>query len=407
MALNFRTPSWLNGGIEGSLLDVYAPSAAHPVIQPLQNYDLPITTWGARTVRVEPFGINSIALPLLYTETAYGETNPKSLSGGEDSAPLEINFDKDLVGRLNVAALAKNTRSGSYVVMLGDSQMLLDGFGMLNDPDTALPMHVGNRILMERLTAQLMDIPIDEWPGLPQGFTWLMLDGDASDWSADLSAVVDEIDGAPDTYNIQQARAFQNDSYVYLLIETSAATPADARLKLSISSAEVDSVRISAQDRNVKVVTDTNETLVEDGAIALGRAIEVRLPLRVTGFSEIVINELCLFDESGNTFAEAQDCLSQPLPVTQVDERDPVSLRFGPTVSATINNIGRGAAELRDVPDIFMPVKELINNGTVLAVKGRDESGEWINVQNARIDGWVESFDVIANGDLATLPMIP
>ncbi|MCP5303454.1 MAG: hypothetical protein H7A03_09985, partial [Pseudomonadales bacterium] len=198
---NFLVERWftqdsLGIGLEGSLLNTYAAPILHPLIQPLHDYDLPITTWGNRTIRVEPFGVNSIALPLLFTDSAYGETNTRSLTPGDNAPLLELNLGSDAVGQLNVAALARNIKSGSYVAMLGDSQMLLDGFGLLSDPTTGLPQHVGNRLLIERLAALLMDIPLDEWPGLPQGFTWLAVDGDAVDWNSALPAVADDEDTA-------------------------------------------------------------------------------------------------------------------------------------------------------------------------------------------------------------------
>lgn len=401
------TPESLSAGLEGSLTQTYAPAVLHPVLQPLRDYGLPIATWGARTIRVEPFGVNSIALPLLYTDTAYGETNSRSLTGGDNAPLLELNIGTDLLGHLNVASLARNIKSGSYVVMLGDSQMLEDGFGLLVDSQTALPQHVGNRILMERLAALLLDLPVEEWPGLPAGFTWLALNGDASDWDTALPAVSDEEDEAPTAYNIQQVRAFHNDSYVYLLVETSGTPPADVRLTLDISAAETEGISISAQSGQVMVIAATGETVVEDAALAVGQVIEVRLPLRVTGLTEISIDLLCLYEGAADATAEAQDCLSQPVEVTPSEERDPLSLRFGQTLSVTINDINRGAAGLRDVPDLFAPIKALVSNGTVLAAIGRDESGEWINVQNATTGGWVEAFTVIANGDLSALPVVP
>ena len=196
--------------------------------------------------------------------------------------------------------------------MLGDLQLMLDGYGLLNDAETALPRHVGNRILMERLAALLMDIPVEEWPGLPQGFTWLVLDGDASDWSVGLSAVVDESDEVADTYDIEQARAFRNNSYVYLLIETSAAVPTDVRLDLSIASAEVGDVNISAQNGQVMVITEAGELLVEDGAVALGRAVEVRLPRTVllVSASSWLMSFVCMIVREILP-AAAQDRLSQ------------------------------------------------------------------------------------------------
>ena len=96
----------------------------HPVTEPVVAYGLPVQLWGARSMRVEPMGLHSYAVPLIYIQTAFGETRPEVF---KSQAPVELNLGPDSVGKLMIGALAENTLTGSRVVVLGDSEMLENG----------------------------------------------------------------------------------------------------------------------------------------------------------------------------------------------------------------------------------------------------------------------------------------
>ncbi|NLE53074.1 MAG: hypothetical protein GX613_16875, partial [Chloroflexi bacterium] len=140
----------------------------HPVVAPLAAHDIPIMTWGARTLWSEPIGPGSAASPLLTQDYGYGET---ARVFGDNGEPLTVNISADVQGRLVLGAAAENTAFGSRLVFLGDSEALLDGYGLMIDPVTLLPAHIGNRILAERIAAWLLER--DEWPVLAPSLTWL------------------------------------------------------------------------------------------------------------------------------------------------------------------------------------------------------------------------------------------
>ena len=144
------------------------PSAAHPVIQPLITYHLPVMTWGARPVAVEPVGVGSSAWALLAMEGGYAETNTRVFNTS-DPAPFELNLDADLQGVIPIAALAEQTEYGSRLVLLGDSELVQNDFG-LDQAFDGSAVYPGNRVLVERLVAWLLALPEDEWPDLPETF---------------------------------------------------------------------------------------------------------------------------------------------------------------------------------------------------------------------------------------------
>ena len=204
----------------------------HPIIAPILHYDLPVRTWGAGNLLVDAFGTDSQADALLYTETAYGETDRNSLRGAEDAAPLGLNIGVDYQGRLLIGGVAVNTATGSRVALLGDSEIVENLYGLSRIANNStVPLHPGNRILTERLVAWLMGLPEESWPALPEGLTWIALDGDASDWPADLPAVEDAILDAPEN-DLQSIQTFSNDQYVYVLLRAFKLKP-DASLEFS------------------------------------------------------------------------------------------------------------------------------------------------------------------------------
>lgn len=144
------------------------PGTDHPVIQPLVEHHLPVMTWGARPVGVEPVGVESFGWALLGMTGGYGETNPQVFHTA-DPAPFELNLDADLQGVIPIAALAEQTGYGSRLALLGDSEIVQNNFGLDQGLDGSA-LYPGNRVLVERLAAWLLELPEDEWPDLPETF---------------------------------------------------------------------------------------------------------------------------------------------------------------------------------------------------------------------------------------------
>ena len=147
---------------------VPAPGADHPVIRPLVARDQPVMTWGARPVAVEPVGVGSWAQALLAMEGGYGETDAQVFRTA-DPAPFELNLDADLQGTLPIAALAEQTEYGSRLALLGDSELVQNQFGLAQALDGS-PVYPGNRLLVERIAAWLLELPEETWPDLPETF---------------------------------------------------------------------------------------------------------------------------------------------------------------------------------------------------------------------------------------------
>jgi len=61
---------------------------------------------------------------------------------------------------------------------------------------------------------------------------------------------------------------------------------------------------------------------------------------------------------------------------------------------------------VRAEPSMTAVVLGLINGGNIFKATGRNQTGDWIAVQNARYAGWIASYLLIANGDLQLLPII-
>ena len=97
----------------------------NPITEPLRDYNLPLWVWGARHMRVEPFVIGGQALPLIYTDTAFAETDPGIFPTGRTAAdvataPVEMNIGEDFTGRLNMGAIGMDLRTGARLAVLGD-----------------------------------------------------------------------------------------------------------------------------------------------------------------------------------------------------------------------------------------------------------------------------------------------
>ena len=265
--------------------------AQHPVTEPLSAYDLPVQLWGARSMQVEPIGPHSYAVPLVYTQTAFGESNAEVF---KSQAPVEINLGPDPIGRLLLGALAENTLTGSRVVVLGDSESVENGYGLVKWPGTGGSIHVANRVLTERLAAWLLDRPVEEWPSLPPDFTWLSIDGTDTDWMDGTEIMQDDLnDALIPGYDIQSLHAFRDDRFFYALIELTEPPNPNTRVTLHFERAfdgVTDlSVIISRDAIQAMQAGEEAETLT-GGSMAIDTAIEIRLPLRVIGDGALIGN---------------------------------------------------------------------------------------------------------------------
>lgn len=379
----------------------------HPVLDPLGALGLPVQVWAARSMRVEPIGPHSYAVPLLYTQTAYGETNLTNVF--RDTAPLELNLGPDPVGTLLLGALGENTLTGSRVVVLGDSEMVENGYGLVTWQNTDQPIHVANRVLTERLAAWLLDRPVEEWPTVPATYTRLAVDGDSTDWAGQNPIMHDDTgDSLAPLYDIQDVRAFRDDQFVYVLVELADPPKPEVRLTLSFENTfdgVVDVIAASTMDETV-LITDKGEPLntVPDAKMALGTSIEVRLPLRVVGNGAQLMSA-CLADSRSALVSPPIDCAMQTpvvIPVANtiapVDVGDDGPHAIVDTIQAFVN--------VRQGPGTNSGKIASAYNGQVFSLIGRTALGDWIQVQNATYTAWMADFLLKPNIDIDDLPIV-
>jgi hypothetical protein len=400
----FITEPWFTRDSVALLSGAYSLShpdiVPHPVIEPLMRYDLPVQIWASRSVMVEPLGVDSIGIPLLQTSTAYGEANPAVFALGADAAPFELNLGIDLLGRLNVAGLGENTLVRSRVAILGDSQMVQNGYGLAPVLGTTAPRYPGNRIFVERLAAWLIGLPEDQWPALPAGFTWVALDGDGRDWPADVPLTTkDRTLAVPAAYNIRDVMAFHNDSYLYLLAQPFGTPSAATRVEITLSNG----LTVVVTPEMAFVNTPVGSQPVPDAALAVGQALELRLPLRLLG-DDGTVTEICLFDNSSPAAPQRRDCLSDGIEVAGLDEREPFDLRFPAGPLATISSIRD--VMIHSLPDATSQPVALFRIGQVMSVVGRSPAGDWLMVRGAGYSGWVQTALVVLNTDPSSLPLV-
>jgi hypothetical protein len=366
----------------------------HPVIAPLQRYDLPLQTWGAASIKLEPLGLDSLARPLFFTETPYGETSADALrQTGDNPPPLVLNIGEDLQGRLLVGGLAVNYRSGSRLALLGDSEMLQNLYGLAYETSGSnIPRFPGNRILAERLAAWLMGLPEEAWPPLPGGITWLALDGAADDWEEIGAQVDDALLDAP-ANDIQSARAFQNDQYVYILLQAFNITP-DLRLEFTAQDFSIARQVIYEQGGFYSLEAESGRSQLPDAGIALGDYIEIRLPRRALG-SATAFSRICVGLDNA-------DCIEDPLTIQTASTLDPVPVRPLNVPLASVAN----SANLRLGPATNTRVQVTLPPRTQLTPLGRDSSGEWILLRNGRWQGWINIPLLNMNIEAERLPVI-
>lgn len=382
---------------QGSLIQAQTGAISNSIIDPLVRYEIPIRMWGARPVTAELLGVDGRAETLLTTE-GYAETNAQVFRR-DNPAPLEVNIGADPQGKLVLGAVGENDIIHSRVAVLGDSESLLNGYGLVGTP----PRNPGNVILAQRLAAWLLELPEETWLPLPTDFTWLEIDGSDSDWPQLASTTINATsDTGILSLSIQQVRAFRDEDFLYLLVQTNSTPSVDAQLDMHFDP-NVDGtidVEVIADASGIFVKDETGETIVvPDARIAIGDHIEVRLPLRITGLSSR-IPSLCLTSTRELAFPTS-DCLDIPIAARAFAQRAPSDLLFPDSLEVTV--VANGAINLRSAPNTTAPIVGTLRNGEILAAVGRNEAGDWVQVQSARISGWVAAFLLTANGDVQLL----
>ncbi|MBE2271529.1 MAG: SH3 domain-containing protein [Anaerolinea sp.] len=385
---------------------IYAQANAidHPVIQPLQDYGVPVLMWGARGIRSEFFAPYSSASGLLYID-GFGENNPQ-IYRAEDPAPLTPNIGADDQGRLIVGALAENASTQSRLALFGDGELFQNDYGLAPIPGTQTPLHAGNYVLIQRTISWLLGLPVEEWRALPSGFTWLQIDGVGDDWGTQGAITTDaEDDTTIRPQNIRQVRAFRNQDYLYLQVETLSPPEQFARLLLDVDgdvNGELDR-SLSADLDQITVAEGDATAPVPDGVMAIRQIIELRLPLRVTGAGGIV-PRICLTTAREMAFPVEPDCIEN-VPAPFVDQHEPSGLQLPNAIlaSVTVN----GNANIRAGAGTEFNAVGSIPNGEIVAVVGRNEAGDWIRIQTARYDGWMNAALLHLTTSVDLLPVLP
>lgn len=396
------------GDLDRTLLVAYPDQQAHPVVAPLAAYDIPVLTWGARHVGAELFGIDSEAYPLLYAEPLYAETDTRVFLA-TNPQPLDINIGTDAQGRLTLGAVGTNSRTNTRVALLADGEMLQNSYGLARVPTAqgTVPLFPGNTLLAGRLAAWLLGVPEDQYPALPRGFTWLSIDGSPDDWDETLPITVHE-DSNVNVWSlrIDQVRAFRSESFLYILIETAAEPDSDAQLELQLDSrgGGVADVTVIAGASGVYLYADDGTlTPIPEARMAIGSAIEVRLPLRITGISSR-LPRICLTTTRPLAFPTPPDCTQTPATIVNTGLFDPSDLHLPPGVLASV--ITNDVANLRTGPGTNFSVLTSFRQGRVVSVIGRNAAGDWFRVQTARYDGWMNETVLVISGDPLALPVL-
>lgn len=377
-----------------------------PITAPLKEYGVPVWVWGARHLAIERYGIGSMGAPLLFCESAFGETAPAIFrtQGGNPADRLEPNIGADALGRLTIAAQAERAATGSKVVLLGDSELLKNGFGLARV--ASAPLYAGNWILIQRMAAWLLDLPAEQWPALPQGFTWIAIDGQQADWQQFAgSAVADDRGDALDpALDITRTQAFSDDDYLYILVETAETPVASARVALTLSAdteGVADVLLVAGPPGVYRVESGSAETLIADGDAATGSALELRVPLREAAGGQR-IDRLCVGVGDAVPGA-ADDCLDQALDPLVVDSRAPFDFALMGHLLVTVT---RDRVNVRSAPETESEQVGTATNRMVFAAVGRNDDASWVRVRNARFEGWIAAHLLMPSGDLRWLPVL-
>ncbi len=390
-----------------SYLLAQAEPNGHPVTETLQRYNLPIWIWGSRHLDVEPIGLGSTAIPLLYTENAFGETDSTIFVDARDETvlptPLEYNPAVDYAGRLTIAAIGKSSTTQSEVLFLSDSELLQNGYGLMTDD--SVPRYSGNYVFAQGVAEWLLGFPEDEDIALPDDFTWISIDGHGDDWSDQVARYPDDTEAVPSSsYRIEQYRMFRDDQYLYIRIDTNE-PPSDVtsvNLRFDVDNDGLNDVTIEIHPDGSGERRASEVRSFSDARFAVGEILELRIPLRIIPNLQRM-RSICAAFTSDTSTQEQTPCIRGDLAIRQAATIALFDARLANNILVTAFSFER--ANLRLEPGIEFPRITATNNGTVFAAIGRDESSEWIQVQNARFEGWIARFLLAPNGDVMYLPV--
>ncbi len=406
----FLAEPWFSTGTISDLYRTYMltyPDLVDDAITaPLKQYGLPVWVWGARHFGIQALGVGSAGVPLLYSDSAFGEIAPSIFRtvGGNPVDRLELNIGADALGRLSVAVRARNTETGSRVALLGDSELFRNGLGLAQTGSS--PRNAGNWILAQRLAAWLLELPPEQWPPLPSGFTWLVIDGQQQDWPQQTEGVVadDEADVENPAVDIERVQAMADDDYLYVLIQTKEPPDAGVRVDLALGEQKggaENAVLIAGQSGVYRVEPEGGETPVADAAMGLGSAIELRLPVRLATGS-LRLERVCV-RESNVAARASEDCLDQPLEPHSLDSRAPFDFSLAGHLLVTVTGDG---VNIREGPGTDRRQIGIVPNRMVFAAVGRNDDASWVHVRNARFEGWIAAQLLLPGGDLLWLPVV-
>ena len=387
---DFLVETWFTPFTLGDLYNTQSISYAdeivpHPITAPLVAYELPVFTWGARSVQVDPFGPGSTASPLLYSQSAFGETD--NIFRGDDASPMQLNIGRDPQPRLLIGGIGTNLETGSRIALLGDSELLQNEFGLIRHGDTTQARFVGNEVFLERLGAWLLGLPETEWPDLPSGYTWLLLDGDGADWDQSLPVFEDvTAEVAVASYDLLEVRTFHNDNYVYALIDTALPPLPDTQVEVIFDANGPEATVVLNEETGGSLLVDGNTVSIPDAAIAIGEMIEIRIPIRIAGRVPI-IERICLTTAS-DPESQIRDCNGQRLVVNDTLDLDPVA--FLPTAAGPVAIVtSPRTVNLRAGPAESFPIIAGVTRGTPFVATDVNEDGEWVQIENSRYSGWM------------------
>ncbi|MBI1258727.1 MAG: SH3 domain-containing protein [Chloroflexi bacterium] len=380
------------------------------ISEPLSTYNLPVGLWGARSLQVEPFGINSDAWALVDARPEYVEaaTNIYPTRNNPNGEPFELNLDKDQQGQVIVAAIGENTSTASRVAMIGDGEFLQNGYGLSLSVDNGTPRFPGNYILTQRMAAWLLRLPADQYPALPSGMTWIALDGSISDWPENAPVTSDDpADASILSLNLQQVRAISNDSYLYMSVETVAQANPDAQIDLEFDTTGGGQPDTFVSMRPGHVFAQSGDqpaALIPDADMGIGDVIELRLPLRITGLTPRIVS-LCLSSARELAFPQPPDCMESRITVGRINQVDPVPLHYSDDPIIAVQGDGQNRTNVRIAPLTTAKVLTTVPYGTPFAAIGRTANGQWIQVQDAAYVGWVAREVLFTPSNLDMLPI--
>ncbi|MBK8025318.1 MAG: SH3 domain-containing protein [Chloroflexi bacterium] len=381
----------------------------HPITDPLRKYDLPLYLWGARPVWAEPFGPHSFGWSLAVAEPWFAEANPRVYpSTRSEPEPFALNIGADRQGRLSVAAIGENARTGARVALLGDAEWVQNGFGLRTD--SSGNVLAGNWLLAQRLTAWLMrrEASLE----LPDGILWLAMDGKSDDWEANGAAagVVDDVTGDAflAAYDIASVHGLRTDSYAYLRIDPRMPPQNGARVSLDFDpnrDGRPEATLVFDRTGATIGIGDGARQPIPDAAFAAGSVIELRIPLRLVNPVTALTN-LCLSLDDGAGATVEPDCVDAPLLIPLSADADAAPLRAVPgTPLATVTSDGVNRANVRSDPGAGANVVSSLGVNSIVAVLGRSEANDWYYVQTAAVEGWVSGLALTFAGDPAQIPV--